>query len=117
MLTPIPRKEQPSIPAPISDEVMQQLVAIYQSGTLQATQDKVDELFKQYPSHYMLFNFVGAVEANGGKIREAVGYYQKALQLNPNFAETHNNFGNALSIAKNPQQAVAGYHFAQSPGY
>ena len=42
--------------------------------------------------HYNL----GVALAKGGRMEAAIGHYQEALRLKPDWAEAYNNLGNAL---------------------
>ena len=44
-----------------------------------------------------------------GKLDEAVACYRRALELKPDFAEAHNNLGNALKDQGKLDEAVACY--------
>ncbi len=54
-----------------------------------------------------------------GKLDEAVACYRRVLQLKPDFAEAHNNLGNALNGQRKLDAAVACYRRALElkPGY
>ena len=43
---------------------------------------------------------------------EAIGQFQKALEINPNYAEAHNNLGNALLQKGQVDEAMAQYQKA-----
>ena len=43
---------------------------------------------------------------------EAITHYQKALQINPDYAEAHNNLGNALLQKGRVDEAIAQYQKA-----
>ena len=43
---------------------------------------------------------------------EAIVHYQKALQINPDYAEAHNNLGNALRQMGRMDEAIAHYQRA-----
>src|SRR6185436_11365139 len=44
-------------------------------------------------------NFLAAGYLQIGRIEDAIGHLQEALRLNPDHAEAHNNFGQALQLA------------------
>ena len=46
------------------------------------------------------------------KLPEAIAQYQEAIRLKPDFAEAHNNLGNALVRANRPQDAIEHYEIA-----
>jgi superkiller protein 3 len=46
---------------------------------------------------------------NSGRTDEAIDHYQKALQINPNYAEAYNNLGNALFQTGRSNEAIDQY--------
>ena len=53
-------------------------------------------LTQQFPEHQFGWKMLGAVFGNTNRLPEAIAANQKAIQLAPQDAETHNNLGNAL---------------------
>jgi tetratricopeptide (TPR) repeat protein len=47
-----------------------------------------------------------------GRSNEAIIHYQKALQTNPNYADAHNNLGNAFLQTGQVDEAIAHYQRA-----
>ena len=47
-----------------------------------------------------------------GQVDEAIAHYQKALQIKPDYAEAHNNLGNALLQKGRVDEAIAHYQKA-----
>jgi tetratricopeptide (TPR) repeat protein len=45
-----------------------------------------------------------------GKIDEAIAHYQKALNIDPDYAEAHDNLGSALLAVGKTNQAIEQYH-------
>jgi tetratricopeptide (TPR) repeat protein len=54
------------------------------------------------------YNF-GNLLSQAGRTDEAVSYYRKALELNPNHAETHNNLGLLLESLGRTDEAITQY--------
>jgi tetratricopeptide (TPR) repeat protein len=46
------------------------------------------------------------VQMSGGRLDQAIGEYQKALQIRPDYASAHNNLGSVLLQRGNPSQAI-----------
>jgi tetratricopeptide (TPR) repeat protein len=65
--------------------------------------------------HYALGNAL----FQKGSVDEAIVHYQKALQINPDFAGAHNNLGSALLKKGSVDEAIAHYQRALqiTPGY
>ena len=54
-------------------------------------------------------NNLGVAFAERGRHKEAIGHYQRALEIRPDYAETMNNLGAALAAEKQTAEAVATY--------
>ena len=59
-----------------------------------------------------LYFGVGCTQERMGRGREALANYTKAIELRPNYAEAHNNLGNALAKSGNHSRAFN--HLAQA---
>ncbi len=57
--------------------------------------------------NYVAHNNLGYSLPEKERLDEAMAQYQKALQINPNFAMAHNNLGNALLQTSNVDEAIA----------
>jgi Flp pilus assembly protein TadD len=62
--------------------------------------------------NYVAHNDLGSVLVMQGRVVEATGHYQTALQINPHYAEAHNGFG--ILLAKQGQSAEAIQHFQRA---
>ena len=47
-----------------------------------------------------------------GEDQKAKSCYEKAIEINPNFAHAHNNLGNVFKDSGNPQKAISCYEKA-----
>ena len=72
------------------------LVNLYQSGQMTETEQACRELLQAYPQSVFIMNVLGATLSVQGKLQEAVQTYNKALQLNPDYAKAHSNLGITL---------------------
>jgi tetratricopeptide (TPR) repeat protein len=54
----------------------------------------------------------GIVLMNQGRLQEAIGHYEQALRLNPDFPEAHYDWGNALMNEGRLQEAIGHYEQA-----
>jgi tetratricopeptide (TPR) repeat protein len=62
--------------------------------------------------NYIAHNNLGYDLAHQGRPAEAIAHYQKALKINPDFAEAHNNLGTALLNQGRLEEASEHYHQA-----
>ncbi len=62
--------------------------------------------------NYVAHNNLGYDLAHQGRLAEAIAHYQKALEINPDFAEADNNLGTALLNQGKLEEAAEYYHRA-----
>ena len=70
-----------------------------------------DTLMKN-PQCWMAHNNLGNVLVHEGKVSDAIGHYEQALRIKPDYAEAHSNLGNALEQAGKIGEAIAHYEQA-----
>ena len=64
------------------------------------------------PDCWLAHNNLGGYLYNKGHIKEAMEHYQKAIQIDPNYAEAQNNLGAALAAEGQFDEAIENYHKA-----
>ena len=69
-----------------SPEYIATLNALYQRGQLQEALEQGTALAERYPNVPEIFNVLGLVNANLGRLDLAVASYTKALQINSDYA-------------------------------
>ena len=62
--------------------------------------------------NYVAYTNLGATIANRGRFPEAIEYFQKALEINPDSAETHNDWGKVLLEQGRTAEAIE--HFQKA---
>ena len=82
-------------PSPSQDQI-NSLVNLYQSGQMAKAEQACRELLNTYPQTLIAINVLGSALQGQGKLQEAVQAFNKAIQLNPDFAEAYSNRGNIL---------------------
>lgn len=75
----------------MKDKSIQELINLYHSGKLTIVEKKVIELIKKNPKSFVLYNLFGAVLSNQKNFDKAVINYKKSIEINPDYAEGHNN--------------------------
>ena len=83
---------EPTLPKDISN----QLIALYNRGKLERLINQVSDLTKKYPNSIMLWNLLGAANADLSRSKEAISAFKTAILLNPDAPDAHNNLGLAL---------------------
>jgi tetratricopeptide (TPR) repeat protein len=77
-------------------EVINQLVNLYNQGQFAVVAEQAEVLTKQYPTAILIWNILGAVRSQIGMLDEAVEAYKTTIALKPDFAEAYNNMGVTL---------------------
>ena len=77
-------------------EVIDQLVALYNQGQVTSVIRQAEVLTEQYPGALLVWNILGASRAKIGMLNEAIEAYKKCIILKPDSAEIYSNMGVAL---------------------
>jgi predicted O-linked N-acetylglucosamine transferase (SPINDLY family) len=93
-------------------KIIEDLINLHATGKLDDAKKKILSYIKKFPKAFTLFNILGAVLTDQNKLEEAVNYHQKAIKINPNYAEGYNNLGVALQKLKQLDEAVNNYKIA-----
>ena len=72
------------------------IIALFTNNKLQEALDKVKALTKSFPEDSLLHNITGACYAGLGQLGSAVKSYEKAIEIQPDYAKAHYNLGNTL---------------------
>ena len=72
-------------------ETVDQLVNLYNQGQFSAVIEQAQDLTKQYPNTFVVWNILGVSSAQIGKLDEALEAYNKSIALKPDFPEAYNN--------------------------
>jgi Flp pilus assembly protein TadD len=72
------------------------LLEHYQAGRYGDAEKLAVSITQEFPKHQLGWKVLGAVLGQTGKKLEALNANQKAVELSPQDAEAHNNFGNRL---------------------
>ncbi|NQV69011.1 MAG: tetratricopeptide repeat protein, partial [Pseudohongiella sp.] len=92
-----------------SQDQLNALVNLYNSGQIVETEQACRELLRAYPQSLVVINVLGAALQGQGKLQEAVTSYEKAIQLKPDYEEAYSNRGAALQELGQFDEAVASY--------
>ncbi len=68
----------------------------HQAGRLQAAERICRQILVVEPNHADAWHLSGVINAQTGNHRVAVEYIRRALTVKPDWAEAHDNLGNAL---------------------
>ena len=95
-------------------EVVNQLVNLYNQGQFQIVFEKTQTLLKQSPMVFIFWNLLGVSASHMGKNDVAIKAFKNALILNSNFAETYFNMGIVLRYQDKVDEAIDAYKKAIS---
>ena len=95
-------------------EVIDQLVALYNQGQTTSVIRQAEILTEQYPGALLVWNILGASRAKIGMLNEAIEAYKKCIILKPDFSDAHFNLGIALRDVGKFDEAIEAYKKAIS---
>ena len=95
-------------------EIINQLLNLYNSGNLEAVVKQASSLTEQYPDAFIIWNILGAANKGLGKTVEASEAFKKATELNPTYADGHSNLGVTLQEQGKLEEAIEAYTKALS---
>ena len=101
MLQTTHQQESPQAP----QELINQLITLYQQGQYQQTLEQGNQLLQQYPQTPILYNVLGAVYSILGQPEPSVHHLREALKLQPHYPDPYNNLGAVLNDLGQYQEA------------
>ena len=101
-------KQNNTIQSP-PQEVVQQLVNLYNQGQIVAVVEQAEILTEQYPGATVVWNILGVSRTQIGKLDEAIEAYKKSISLKPDFALAHYNLASTLQELVRLEEAEASY--------
>ena len=117
-IVPIPQTENADSTSP-SQQQLSSLLECYQTGRYDDAEKSARSLSLKYLHDNFSWKILGAVLKQTDRVSEAVFAGQKAVEINPEDAEAHNNLGNTLQELGRLEEAEASYRqaIALKPGY
>ena len=89
-----------------SQEVVQELIDLYNQDHFEAVLLKVEPLIGLFPKSVVLFNIQGVCNASLKRDSAAIKSYEQAIRINPDYAEAYNNMGFALNNRGDLEAAI-----------
>ncbi len=90
----------------VPTETVNNLVSRFQLEEFEALIIEANSLLNEYETDFVVWNLLGAALAQIGKMADATLAFKKVVELNPNFADGHNNLGNIFYGDGNYREAV-----------
>lgn len=92
-----------------AQERINELVALLQAGQIEKAGQISRAMLSEFPKSLVVMNVLGIALQRLGKLSEAVGIFDKAIELKPDVVETWINRGIALKELGRVDDAVASY--------
>ena len=113
-LTALNKLKQNNTSQSLPQEIVDQLVNLYNQGQFLTVVEQAQALTEQYPKTFIVWNILGASTAQIGKHDEAIEFYNKSIALKPDYAEAYGNMGNTLQEQGKLDEAIEAYNKAIS---
>jgi len=85
------------------------LIALYRQGNMAEALAHANALLVRYPHGEILHNIAGGLSNALGRVDAAIGHYDQAIALAPDYVEAYNNRGNALQASDKLPEALADF--------
>ena len=95
-------------------EVVAQLVNLYNQGQFSAVVEQTQALTEQYPEAFAVWDILGASASQIGMLDKAIEAYKKSISLKSGYAEAYSNMGVALKDQGKLNEAIESYNKALS---
>ena len=86
-----------------------ELILMFREGEYNQLLDKIDQIILIFPNSSKLFNLKAAAYTALDNYELALLNYEKAISLNPDYAEAYNNLGNLFKSAGKTDKAIQSY--------
>jgi predicted Zn-dependent protease len=67
-------------------QTIDEILNLFKSGKLNNAKIKIENCIKKFPKSFVLFNILGAVCVGQNKLKVAINYHKKSIEINPNYA-------------------------------
>ena len=88
------------------------IIALFSSDKFEDALNAIEELIEYNPNDALLFNIRGACYAGLNQINLAIENYEKAIELNPEYAKAHYNLAGALHEINEFDASIQSYQNA-----
>ena len=90
-------------------EAIDQLVHLYNQRQFSVVIEQAQEITNQYPETFIVWNILGTSAAQTGMLDLAINAFKNVIELNPNYAQAHNNMGLTLKEQGKLDEAIEAY--------
>src|SRR5262245_48982990 len=88
---------------------LNQGIALHRQGKLADAERCYGEILQRQPKHFDALHLLGVIARQTRRTERGIELIKRAIGLNPNVAQAHNNLGNALRDLRRPAEALASY--------
>mgnify|MGYP005639534601 CR=1 FL=1 len=92
-----------------NDVQFSELILMFREGEYNQLLDKIDQIVLIFPNSSKLFNLRAAAYTALDNYELALINYEKAISLNPDYADAYNNLGNLFKSAGKNDEAIQSY--------
>jgi tetratricopeptide (TPR) repeat protein len=96
----------------LEPKTIEALVQLMNSGRHAEAETRAQSLLNKHPKAAVVANILATAQASLGKVEPALANYQRACKIDPNYAEAHDNFGQALLSLNRLDEAVSEFRKA-----
>ena len=108
-LATLNKPKQPATPHTPPQEIINQLINLYNQAQFADVVDQAQTLTEQYPEAFLIWNILGAANKGLGRIQAASEAFKKVTELNPTYADGFSNLGVTLQDQGKLEEAIASY--------
>ena len=94
------------------EDVINNLINLYNQGQLSNVIEDAKALTQQYPASFMVWSLLGVAAAQTGQLEKAIFAFQRVIAIQPNNADAYNNMGNVLKDQGKLEEAIESYQHA-----
>src|ERR1035438_2716900 len=94
------------------DHLLPRALQLHQTGNLPDARILYAQILEESPAHAKVLNLLGATYLQTGEHRQGLPFIERALALQPDLLEAHNNLGIALKALKRYEEAISCYRKA-----
>ena len=87
-------------------------VDLYENNKLNDAKKICSKIYKKNPNHFDNLRLLNFIHFKNKDFSTALDFINKAIKINPNFAEAYNEQGNALNELKKLEEAIKSYNNA-----
>ena len=80
---------------------IKEILDYFKSGKFDIAKKETALLIKKFPNNHFLYNLFGAILAGQKKLDESIVYFEKSIEISPNYADAYNNLAGVLAEQKN----------------